>query len=185
MGELRKDPVTGRWVIISTTRGKRPASFMTEDRPKTKTATCPMCYGNEHMTPPEIFAIRPEDHKEPNSSGWQVRVIPNKFPALGIDEELKKQGIGMYDIMTDFGAHEVVVESPDHTRNTRDLTVEEISNVITVYQDRIQDLYRDIRFRFVLVFKNEGEEAGASLEHSHSQLIATPVTPRRVKEELE
>ena len=185
MGELRKDPVTGRWVIISTTRGKRPASFMTEDRPKTKTATCPMCYGNEHMTPPEIFAIRPEDHKEPNSSGWQVRVIPNKFPALGIDEELKKQGIGMYDIMTDFGAHEVVVESPDHTRNTRDLTVEEISNVITVYQDRIQDLYRDIRFRFVLVFKNEGEEAGASLEHSHSQLIATPVTPRRMKEELE
>jgi len=87
-------------------------------------------------------------------------------------------------VMTGFGAHEVVIENPDHLKSTKDLSVEELSNVLTIFQDRVQDLYRDVRFRFVLVFKNEGEQAGASLEHSHSQLIATTVTPQRVKEEL-
>ncbi|MFH1383335.1 MAG: galactose-1-phosphate uridylyltransferase [Candidatus Omnitrophota bacterium] len=185
MPDLRKDPITGRWVIISTARGKRPSSFMTAKREKTHIAICPFCPGNEQRTPPEIYALRPKEHTTPNSEGWQVRVLPNMFPALGIDGELEKKGIGMYDMMSGFGAHEVVVETPDHTKSTRDLSIDEISNIITICQDRIQDLYRDVRFRFVLMFKNEGEQAGASLEHSHSQLIATPVTPRRVKEELD
>jgi len=184
MAELRKDPITGRWVIISTTRGKRPASFMSDRHAKRNSRTCPFCYGNEKMTPDEISAVRP-DKSEPNTPGWQIRVIPNKFPALSIEDELKKQGVGMYDMMAGFGAHEVIIETPDHTKGTKDLSVDEISKNITVWQDRIQDLYRDVRFRFVLVFKNEGEQAGASLEHPHCQLIATPVTPRRVKEELQ
>jgi len=185
MPDLRKDPITGRWVIIATTRGKRPSSFMTETREKSRTATCPFCPGNEHMTPPEIHALRSDEHAEANSSGWGARVIPNKFPALGIDHELKKQGVGMYDMMTGFGAHEVVIETPEHNVSLKDLSVEQIGNIITIWQDRTQDLYRDVRFHYVLVFKNEGEHAGATLEHPHSQLIATPVTPKRVKEELE
>ena len=184
MADLRKDPITGRWVIISTTRGKRPASFMSDKREKRQIRTCPFCYGNEHMTPEEIFALRPEGSK-PNTPGWDIRVVPNKFPALSIEDELQKRGVGMYDMMAGFGAHEVVVETPDHAKSTKDLSVAEISNNITIWQDRIQDLYRDVRFRFVLVFKNEGEHAGASLEHPHCQLIATPVTPKRVKEELQ
>jgi UDPglucose--hexose-1-phosphate uridylyltransferase len=184
MAELRKDPITGRWVIVSTTRGKRPASFMSNNREKTNTRTCPFCYGNEHMTPGEIFSLR-SAKAEPNTPGWQIRVVPNKFPALSIEDELKKQGVGMYDMMVGFGAHEVIIETPNHSCSTKDLSVEEIGKNITVWQDRIQDLYRDVRFRFVLLFKNEGEHAGASLEHPHCQLIATPVTPRRVKEELQ
>jgi len=136
------------------------------------------------MTPEEIFAIRPDD-SAPNTPGWQVRVVPNKFPALSIEDDLKKKGVGMYDMMVGFGAHEVIIETPDHYKTTKDLSVDEISNNITIWQDRIHDLYRDVRFRFVLVFKNEGEHAGATLEHPHCQLIATPVTPKRVKEELQ
>ncbi len=184
MPELRKDSVTGRWVIISTARGKRPSDFKPEPSQPQDNANCPFCYGHEAMTPPEICALR-ADGSHPNTPGWSVRVVPNKFPALGIDDSLVKKGVGMYDLMTGFGAHEVVIETPDHYRPIDQLSVEEIKNVLTVYQDRVQDLHKDIRFRYILIFRNEGREAGASLFHPHSQLIATPVTPKRVKEELQ
>lgn len=183
MAELRKDLVTGRWVIISTARGKRPTDFYPDTHEGKESSVCPFCPGNESLTPPEIYALRP-GHPAKDSTGWQIRVVPNKYPALGIDFPLTKKGVGLYDQMSGFGAHEVVIETPDHEKTLEDLSVEEIRNVITVCQDRIQDLHRDVRFRYVLLFKNEGVQAGASLSHPHSQLIATPITPKRVKEEL-
>lgn len=183
MPELRKDAITGRWVIISTARGKRPSDFQHDVRNDKGGKSCPFCYGNEHMTPPEIMAVR-SDGSAADTPGWRVRVVPNKFPALGIEDKLVKKGVGMYDTMTGFGAHEVVIETPDHTRTPKDLEIDELRDVINVCQDRIQDLQKDERFRYVLVFRNEGPAAGASLGHPHTQIVATPVTPKRVKEEL-
>lgn len=184
MAELRKDPILGRWVIIATERTKRPGSYQIEkETAETDPAQCPFCPGHEAMTPPEIYAIR-EGRSQPNNPGWKVRVVPNKYPALGIDKPLKKWGIGMFDAMTGFGAHEVVIETPDHRREIKDQSIEEISNWLYVLQNRIRDLHNDKRFRYILIFKNKGQAAGASLSHPHHQIIGTPVTVKRVKEEL-
>jgi UDPglucose--hexose-1-phosphate uridylyltransferase len=144
---------------------------------------CPFCYGNEQKTPPEVLAFRPGG--EANQPGWSVRVVPNKFPALGIEGELNRQGEGMYDKMDGIGAHEVIVESPDHMLSMAEMTERQIEEVLWAFRDRVNDLKRDQRFRYIVLFKNHGEAAGASLEHSHSQLIALPVIPKRVKEELD
>lgn len=183
MPELRKDPITSRWVIVSTERGKRPYDVRECPHKWEENIHCPFCAGNESMTPPEITALRDKGTK-PNTPGWQVRVVPNKFPALGIDQDLKKRGTGMYDKMTGFGAHEVVIETPNHRQVFHELPTDHIKNILAVCQDRIEDLHKDIRFRYVLLFRNDGPQAGASLQHPHSQLIATPITPKRVKEEL-
>ena len=183
MAELRKDLITGRWVIVSTARGRRPTDFSHDFKEVRGKEACPFCPGNESHTPPEIVALRPGGGGK-DSPGWRIRVVPNKYPALGIDFPLTKKGVGIYDQMSGFGAHEVVIETPEHEKTLEDLSVEEIRNVLTVSQDRIQDLHKDVRFRYVLLFKNEGPQAGATLSHPHSQIIATPVTPKRVKEEL-
>lgn len=186
MPELRRDPIIGRWVIISSERGKRPSDFATEPE-ETSSANCPFCVGNEEKTPPEIFTVDQLDveGRVPNSPGWQVRVVPNKFPALRIEGEMERRGVGMFDMMNGIGAHEVIIETPDHAKRLHQLVPGEIEHVVTAYRQRIVDLTKDPRFRYILVFKNEGRAAGASLAHSHSQLIATPIIPKRVTEELE
>ena len=116
MPELRKDPIVGRWVIISTDRAKRPTDFLREPV-KIKGGFCPFCYGNESRTPPEILAYRPSTNgtaAQKDGPGWTVRVVPNKFPALGIEGNLNKQAEGMFDKMNGIGAHEVVIETPEH-----------------------------------------------------------------------
>ena len=183
MPELRKDPITGRWVIISTDRARRPSDFVRHPVPPSVARFCPFCYGNEQKTPPEVLAFRPGG--EANQPGWSVRVVPNKFPALGIEGDLNRQGEGMYDKMDGIGAHEVIVESPDHMLSMAEMTERQIEEVLWAFRDRVNDLKRDQRFRYIVLFKNHGEAAGASLEHSHSQLIALPVIPKRVKEELD
>jgi len=183
MSELRKDPITERWVVISTDREKRPNDFDNPPLDPPRPYKCPFCHGNEHMTPPEIHALRP-DGGHPNSPDWSVRVVPNKYPALGVDKPLEKKGVGMYDTMTAFGAHEVVIETPEHDKSIDQLSLQHLTRVMGIYQDRITDLQQDKRFRYVLLFRNEGKEAGATLPHPHSQIIATPITPKRVKEEL-
>ncbi|HOT35343.1 MAG TPA: galactose-1-phosphate uridylyltransferase [Candidatus Latescibacteria bacterium] len=183
MQELRKDPVTDRWVIVSTERGARPTDFESLPRPKAP-QLCPFCYGFESTTPPEIYCVR-EAGTAPNTPGWSVRVVPNKFPALRIEGNLVREGVGMFDKMTGIGAHEVIIEHPDHQRRFWDFSVQDIERVLAAYLQRTNDLKRDIRLRHMLVFKNEGEQAGASVAHSHSQLIATPVVPKRVREKLD
>lgn len=180
MPELRRDPVIGRWVIISTDRGKRPSDFGKE----VETGVgkfCPFCPGNEDKTPPELLAYH-EPGREKNAPGWWVRVVANKFPALQIEGSLNRQGEGMYDKMNGVGAHEVIIESPDHTVDFSDLPSNRAQDVIWAFRDRIMDLKKDARFEYILAFKNKGAAAGASLSHPHSQLIATPVVPKQVRE---
>ena len=184
MPELRKDPITNRWVIIATDRAKRPTDFVRERVTIHGSGFCPFCPGNELKTPPEINAYRP-DGSGRNQPGWTLRVVPNKFPALGIEGTLNRQGEGLYDKMNGIGAHEVIIETPDHQLTLASMPVRRVEDVIWSYRDRILDLKKDRRFRYVLIFKNHGEAAGASLEHTHSQLIALPVVPKRVREEVD
>lgn len=183
MSELRKDPIIGRWVIISGERGRRPFAFTHEPARRGKGGFCPFCSGNEDKTPPEILAYG-RNGTPPNSSGWSLRVVPNKFPALRIEGELDRQGEGLFDKMSGIGAHEVIVETPDHDAMLATLPEKRIEEVLWAYRARIVDLKNDKRFRYILIFKNHGDAAGASLEHSHSQLIALPIVPRRVREEV-
>ena len=184
MSELRKDPVTRRWVIISTERGRRPSDFADEEPYRVDEKRCPFCEGNEAMTPPEITSYR-KNGTRPNTPGWSIRVVPNKYPALRIEGELNKRERGMYDVMNGIGAHEVIIETPHHIEDLFSLDQKTVEQVIWMYGDRMRDLIKDPRFEYVLIFKNKGRVAGASLDHSHSQLIATPVVPKRAEEELE
>lgn len=183
MPELRKDPIYGRWVIISTERSRRPSDFAPEER-RSVGGFCPLCEGNEDRTPPEVFAFR-DNGTPPNSPGWQLRVVPNKFPALRIEGDLNREGEGIYDKMNGIGAHEVVIETPLHHESLATLPLVAVERVLLAYRERIIDLRRDRRLRYVMVFKNHGAAAGASLEHPHSQIIALPIIPTRVREEIE
>ena len=183
MPELRKDPIIGRWVIISTERGRRPSEFLPEEI-RTRGGFCPLCEGNEDKTPPEVFSVR-ENSSLPNSTGWTLRVVPNKFPALRVEGQLNREGEGLYDKMNGVGAHEVVIETPKHDETLSTLPLDKVILVLMAYRERIVDLARDPWVRYILVFKNHGAAAGASLEHSHSQIIALPIVPKRVGEELD
>ncbi|MFQ5778939.1 MAG: galactose-1-phosphate uridylyltransferase, partial [Terriglobia bacterium] len=184
MPELRKDPVIGRWVIIATERAKRPQDYAGDPVIIQGGTFCPFCYGNEDKTPPEIWAHR-ANGAPPDSPGWSLRIVPNKFPALGIEGDLDRSGEGLFDRISGFGAHEVIIESPDHQATLGQLPPQRIEEVLTSYRDRILDLKKDPRFRYVLIFKNHGAAAGASLEHSHTQIIGLPIVPRLVREELD
>ncbi len=180
MPELRKDPVVGRWVIIATERAKRPQDFSKEDS-NIDDSACPFCEGKEALTPHEIFSLRSQG----NTPGWDVRVVPSINPLLVIEGKLNRRPKGMYDLMDAIGAHEIVVETPKHIHNMADLEESQIVKVFDVYLNRLSDLEKDHRFKYVLIFKNYGVAAGAGpIKHSRSQLIATPVNPKRVKEEL-
>lgn len=182
MPDFRKDPVVSRWVIIAKNRARRPHDF--ESTPRMAGGRfCPFCEGNEDKTPNEIIAYR-NPGTQRDRPGWRVRVIPNKFPALEIEGDLTKRGEGIYDMMRGVGAHEVIVESPKHLVTTSQLSEEGLQEVLWVYRDRLVDLKRDQRLVYGMVFKNVGQAAGASLEHTHSQLIVTPIVPINVREEM-
>ena len=182
MAEIRRDPLTGRWIIAKTDNPMGPDVFEKEEHRAT-TGTCPFCPGNERLTPPEI-AVRRKKGGDPNSAGWSLRVVPNKFPALKIEGNLDRLGEGIYDKMNGIGAHEVIIETPDHQKNLADFEPADMVPLLELYQERCRDLRKDRRFRYLLIFKNFGESAGASLSHPHTQLIALPIVPKRVVEEL-
>lgn len=183
MSDLRKDPIVGRWVIVAENRARRPHDFEHGPR-KRKGRFCPFCEGNEAHTPAEILALR-EPNSEPNRKGWRVRVVGNKFPALEIEGDLRERDDGLYDTMPGIGAHEVIIESPRHIASTSELAEAALGEVLCVYRDRLLDLRKDRRLAYGMVFKNVGPAAGASLEHLHSQLIATPIVPINVWEEMD
>lgn len=184
MPELRKDPIIGRWVIIATERAKRPDQFFAQQPEAQPEKPCPFCEGKESETPPEIYALRTRNTPA-NSPGWEVRDVPSIAPFLRIEGDLERRGRGIYDILNGIGAHEIVIETNQHIANMADLNEEQISKAISCYIDRILDLEKDKRFKYVLIFKNYGWSAGGSrIKHARSQMIATPVNPKRVKEEL-
>jgi UDPglucose--hexose-1-phosphate uridylyltransferase len=184
MPELRCDPVSGRWVIISTDRQKRPNDFRIEHAITIGRDQCPFCPGREAMTPPEVLSYR-QNGSAANTPGWDLRVVPNKFPALQVEGTLDRGGQGMFDRMNGIGAHEVIIETPDHDRPFALMSEPEIERVLWAFRERILDLKKDVRLKHLLIFKNHGGAAGATLDHPHSQLIALPIVPEFVREELD
>lgn len=182
MPELRRGPIWEHWVILAPERAKRPSDFRTPERPalKQEAVSCPFCLGNEHMTPPEISRIAGPD------GSWRVRVVPNRFPALQDYPELGREAVGgFFDRMKGEGTHEVVIETPEHEKGLPDLPDEQVKAVVDMYASRLRELMRNHWYRYILLFKNHGREAGASLAHAHSQIIATPVVPLSVRGRLE
>ncbi len=185
MSILRKDPVSGGWVIVAEERAHRPQDFQVEaELFPPERGICPFCPGNEKETPPEIVANRPPDTAR-NAPGWKTRVVPNKYAAMRIEGYLDPKHHGVYETMNGVGAHEVIIESPSHHAPIGEFSVAKLAAVLGLYRDRIVDLHRDARFRYIQIFRNYGSQAGASLEHPHSQLIALPIAPRWVTEEME
>lgn len=184
MPELRQDPVTGTWVVIATERAKRPSDFKRPAEQRKGPDNCPFCSGHEAMTPPEIYAYRPQGGRD--EPGWKVRVVPNKFPALSITETHQEGLSGdFYRWQPGYGAHEVIVEAPDHEGDLSKYSHQQLKDIVYMLRDRFADLRRDQRLRYIQIFKNHGGTAGASLEHPHFQLIATPVIPTQVQVELQ
>jgi UDPglucose--hexose-1-phosphate uridylyltransferase len=177
MPELRKDPATERWVIISHERGKRPILPSEEQAPAPPRA-CPFCPGHESKTPPAILSYCGAD------GAWQLRVVPSKHPVLQVEAAADRRGQGPYDLMNGLGAHEVVIESPQHHGDLDAMGPEQVERVLLAWRDRSLDLRRDLRMRYILAFRNHGTASGAGAEHPHSQIIATPVVPKRVAEKL-
>ena len=178
MPEIRKDPVTGRAIIIAAERAKRPR----HDGAKQE-SPCPFCAGNEAMTPPEVFAYR--DAKSlPDAPGWTVRVVPNKYPALANEGVWSSRRRGVYESTAGLGVHEVIIESPAHVVDVAALDEKQLAAILRVYRGRMLDLRKDDRWRSILLYKNQGAPAGATLEHVHSQLIALPETPEQLRAEI-
>jgi UDPglucose--hexose-1-phosphate uridylyltransferase len=184
MPELRKDWLSGQWVAFSTERLRRPQHFAAPPVAADAPEADPFCEGNEASTPPEVFSIRPDGGK-PNTPGWNVRVVPNRYPALRVEGELQRRADGLYDQISGIGAHEVVIETPHAERELEEHSLNQISEVLETYRARSLDLMRDQRLRYIAIFKNVGMLAGASLPHAHSQIIALPLVPSEVERRIE
>lgn len=188
MPELRQSRATKDWVIVATERAKRPRDFVGSRPAKHLTeyeSECPFCPGNEHMTPPEILAFR-SGLSEPNTKGWRLRVIPNKFSALVPSGSRKREAVdGFYRRMDGVGAHEVIIEAPQHNVSLATMNATQAEEVFLTFRERYDELKKDGRFSIVIIFRNHGARAGTSVEHPHSQLIATPFVPTHIRHLLE
>ena len=184
MPELRRDPVVGRWVIVAPERAERPNARVRTLPDQDDPAGCPFCPGHEAMTPPELL-VRRDNGSPANSPGWTLRVVPNRFPALRTEERMTRAGLGMYDAMAGVGAHEVIIETPEHARALPQQSPEQVEQLLRAAQERMLDLSRDVRLRSVLLFKNSGAASGASLSHPHSQIVALPLVPAELRGELD
>lgn len=187
MPEFRRNIISDEWVIISDERANRPEIFRKEEkRVKQKiNAVCPFDRGNESMTPPEIIRMDRSGKIVNAPTEWQTRVVPNKFPALKPDATLSTKRVGIYDVMDGFGIHEVIINSPDHLLSLSQLNESCIELVIRTYAIRIREIKKDPKFESVVIMLNQGKDAGASLEHTHSQVFATPFIPPLLERELD
>jgi UDPglucose--hexose-1-phosphate uridylyltransferase len=181
MPELRKDYVSNTWVVFSASRAQRPGAFRT-GKWGTDPNDCPFCAGHEDMTPPELLAYRKDGTR--NGPGWWIRCVPNLYPALEPDGRVHRYGTELFHRVTGVGAHEIVIETPDHLDHLSKLSEFQVGAIVDAYRERYVELVRDKRFKYILIFKNHGERAGASNSHPHSQIIAMPIVPRRIAEEI-
>lgn len=192
--EVRKDYLLGRWVVIATERGRRPTDFAKKEREKAKKGACPLCPGNEHMTPPAVLVYlksgkrirKAKDKNGLRHKNWLIRCVQNLYPAFTPPKGKtgKMRIMKSSDLVVAVGHHEVLVESPVHDRHPADAKISQLVYVINAYIDRLRELSAKPYVKYVSIFRNHGLEAGASLSHAHSQIIATPFIPRIVKEEL-
>ena len=182
MPELRKGPVRNQWVIVAPERAKRPSDYLPSrvDKPEVQDlSNCPFCPGNESMTPSEVYRV------DANDGTWRIRVVPNRFPILQKYDDLARVSFeGLFARMNGLGAHEVVIETPDHNRDLPDLSEDQVKHVVDAYVSRLLTLMENPDHQYVLLFKNHGDQAGASLLHPHSQIIATPIVPQAVRDAL-
>ncbi|MGD2116870.1 MAG: DUF4931 domain-containing protein [Chromatiales bacterium] len=179
--EIRINPIVPtESVLVATARGMRPRKAeetVTRDT-RDHVETCPFCRGNEHKTPPTIKAY-------PSEKDWDMRIVENLYPVLGDDRDQKNLAFGLQQIIDGYGRHEVVIDNPSHGIAIHEMSREHLTNLFGLYQQRMSELYQsDPRLRYVLVFKNFGPAAGASIPHTHSQIIATPVVPENVQNEV-
>ena len=185
--ELRRDPVSGRWVIIAAGRSKRPDEYRAERRLAVRkpgpAPFCPFCPGNEAKTPPAIYTV-PEAGAGPGDTGWRVRVVPNKFPALTRGESPLLRRRGLFESMAGIGVHEVIIESPLHDADLPDLPPDHVRDILSACQSRFRSIEAEPQYAYIQLFKNKGPEAGASLSHPHFQIVATPIIPKQVEEEI-
>ncbi len=181
MSELRQNLISRDWVIIATERAKRPDQFVGHQKGKKQLPEyqddCPFCPGRENSNPQETFRIS-------RGARWQVRVIPNKFPALSSEGSRHRKTENVYRSMPGFGVHEVIVEHPRHNLSIALLSVEDVADILKSYRQRYQEIRKDPRIETIILFKNHGESAGTSLEHPHSQLVATPIVPIQIRERV-
>ncbi|MBD3789454.1 MAG: galactose-1-phosphate uridylyltransferase [Campylobacterales bacterium] len=180
MSEFRYNKLTRKWVLFSPNRAKRPVEVCQQDKSvqTENLESCPFETGREHMTPDELLRIGDKDH-------WRVRVVPNLYHALSIDDELISHKYQSFEVKSGFGAHEVIIETPDHTKQMYHFTLDEFVDYFTAIKLRIENLKKDTRLQYFSLFKNCGNNAGATLDHSHTQLIAMPFIPNKIKEDLE
>jgi len=192
--EVRKDYLLDRWVVIATERGRRPTDFAKQERQKAKTAVCSMCPGNEHMTPPAVLVYlksgrgirKAKDKNGFRHKNWLIRCVPNLYPAFIPPREKisQRQIMKSDDLALAVGHHEVLVESPNHDEHPSDARISQLFHVINAYVDRLREFSKKPYVRYVSIFRNHGIEAGASLSHAHSQIIATPFIPKTLEDEL-
>lgn len=184
MSEIRFNPIDGTSVILAEERSDRPfKTFADKDCKDTGNhldSDCPFCEGNESETPAEVYSLR-DNGTQPDKKGWEVRVVPNKYPVLDTCEEALITNTGLFSKRPGRGAHEVLIESPEHISSMAELSIEQICNVLLTYRVRLDALLAQADTLYVSIFKNHGAEAGASLPHSHSQIISTGFVPERVK----
>jgi UDPglucose--hexose-1-phosphate uridylyltransferase len=190
--EVRKDYLLNRWVVIAKDRKKRPTDFAKKDLLK-KEGICPLCPGNESMTPPAVLVYLSADgeiRKEKDQNGfrhkeWLLRVIPNMYPVFTPPNQKNVLIKESPELARAVGHHEVIIESPCHDEHPATARVSQLVHVINAYLDRLDVLSKKSYVKYVSIFRNHGPEAGASLSHPHSQLIATPFVPAIPDEELE
>lgn len=182
MSELRKDPITGRWVIFAT-EFRQNLSTLPQTGTPTATA-CPFCTGYENFTPQEILAYRPSD-TTPNDTNWKIRIVPNKYPVLRVEGQLDARAEGMYDKLNGIGANEILIESQQHLHDLNALPVEHVEQIFNLLRDRFLDLKKDARIQYLQAFRNYGELAGANLAHPHMQLIGLPLIPKLIVTEMD
>ena len=182
MPELRHNPMNREWVIIATERAKRPHELIKQHdetkRLSVHSASCPLCPGNEHMTPQETMRLD-------WNGQWQVRVVPNKFPALSSEGEPFRRTKGLRRSINGVGIHEVIVTSPDHSQTPALMSAHEVELILKCYHLRYLALSKDQRIDLITIFKNHGVDAGTSLEHPHSQVIGAPIIPAEVRGRME
>lgn len=186
MPQLRQDPTTKEWVIIASERSRRPHDFVKTEASADKPAykeDCPFCPGNEHLAPHESLAYR--SGGPPDSGGWWVRVVPNKFPALSPVGSVQRQEKGFFRMMDGVGIHEVVIESPTHNQLLPLMEDKQVEEVLLAYRERYLALRDDPRVKLIIIFKNHGAGAGTSLDHTHSQLVGSSVVPSNIRKKLE
>ncbi|MBN1211251.1 MAG: galactose-1-phosphate uridylyltransferase [candidate division Zixibacteria bacterium] len=182
MPEFRQNKATKEWVILAPERGKRPSDFIKGLTPRATVPPykddCPFCPGNEHLTYEPIYA-------HPAGKDWQVRVVPNKFAALQADLTVTRHRVGSFLTADGFGIAEVVIEHPRHNQTLATMEITEVAEVLRAYRERQIEISKNDKINLVTIFRNHGARAGTSLEHPHSQIIATPIVPPHVRYPME